>query len=57
MIGSSADRSEAEEEGLERRLDHPHDPHAKTTKMKNGRTRLAHNAEQAVDLETGAIVA
>jgi hypothetical protein len=35
---------------------HPHDPDAKITKMKDGRTRLAHKAEHAVDLETGAIV-
>lgn len=36
---------------------HPHDPDAKITKMKDGRTHLAHKAEQAVDLETGAVVA
>jgi len=36
---------------------HPGDPDAKVTKMKDGRTHLAHKAEQAVDLETGAIVA
>jgi len=35
---------------------HPDDPDAKITKMKNGRTHLAHKAEHAVDLETGAIV-
>ena len=35
---------------------HPDDPDAKITKMKDGRTHLAHTAEQAVDLETGAIV-
>ena len=35
----------------------PSDPDAKVTKMKNGRTHLAHKAENAVDLETGAIVA
>ena len=34
----------------------PHDPDAKVTKMKDGRTHLAH-AEHAVDMETGAIVA
>jgi len=34
----------------------PNDPDAKITKMKDGRTHLAHKAEQAVDLETGAIV-
>src|SRR3989454_463859 len=36
---------------------HPHDPDAKVAKMKDGRTHLAHKAEHAVDLETGAIVA
>jgi transposase len=35
----------------------PVDPDAKVTKMKDGRTHLAHKAEHAVDLETGAIVA
>src|SRR5467141_5268868 len=34
----------------------PADPDAKVTKMKDGRTHLAHKAEHAVDLETGAIV-
>jgi transposase len=36
---------------------HPYDPDAKVTKMKDGRTHLAHKAEHAVDLDTGAIVA
>jgi transposase len=36
---------------------HPHDPEARITKMKDGRTHLAHKAEHVVDLETGAIVA
>jgi transposase len=35
---------------------HPHDPDARITKMKDGRTHLADKAEHAVDLETGAIV-
>jgi transposase len=35
---------------------HPHDPDAKITKMKDGRTHLAHKAEHAIDLEAGAIV-
>jgi transposase len=35
----------------------PHDRDAEVTKMKNGATHLAYKAEQAVDLETGAIVA
>ena len=36
---------------------HPHDPEARVTKMKDGRTGLAHKFEQAVDMETGAVVA
>lgn len=36
---------------------HPHDPDARITKMKDGRTHLAHKLEQAVDMETGAVVA
>ena len=35
----------------------PHDGEAEITRMKDGRTALAYKAEQAVDLETGAIVA
>jgi transposase len=35
----------------------PADPDARITKMKDGRTHLAHKAEHAVDLDTGAIVA
>ena len=36
---------------------HPQDPDARIAKMKDGRTHLAHKAEHAVDMETGAIVA
>src|ERR1039457_5423643 len=35
----------------------PHDRDARITKMKDGRTHLAHKAEHAVGLETGALVA
>ena len=35
----------------------PHDPDAKITKMKDGRTHLAHKSEHAVDMETGAVIA
>lgn len=35
----------------------PSDPDARITKMKDGRTHLAHKAEHAVDMETGAIIA
>jgi transposase len=37
--------------------EHPHDPDAKVTKMKDRRTHLAHKAEHVVDLDTQAIVA
>jgi transposase len=36
---------------------HPKDPDARITKMKDGRTHLAHKAEHAVDLATGAVLA
>lgn len=35
----------------------PHDPDARITKMKDGRTHLAHKAEHAVDMDSGAVVA
>jgi len=35
----------------------PADPDARITKMKDGRTHLAHKAEHAVDLSTGALLA
>ena len=34
----------------------PHDPDARITKMKSGGTHLAHKAEHAVDMDTGAVV-
>jgi len=37
--------------------ENPFDPDAKITKMKDGRTHLAHKAEHAVDMKSGAIVA
>ena len=37
--------------------EHPDDSDARIAKMKDGRTHLAHKAEHAVDLETGAIIA
>jgi transposase len=35
----------------------PHDPSARITRMKDGRTKLAHKAEHAVDLASGAVLA
>jgi transposase len=35
----------------------PHEPDGKITKMKDGRTHLAHKAEHATDLDTGAVMA
>ena len=37
--------------------ENPHDPDAKIAKMKDGRTHLAHKAEHAVDMDSGAILA
>jgi len=42
--------------GSNRVWKHPHDADARIARMKDGRTHLAHKAEHAVDLETGAIV-
>jgi len=35
----------------------PHDPDAQITRMKDGRTHLSHKAENAVDMDSGAIMA
>ncbi len=35
----------------------PHDPDARIVKQKDGRTHLAHKAEHAVDLDSGAVLA
>src|SRR5439155_13201696 len=35
----------------------PHDPDARITKMKDGSTHMAHKAEHAVDLSSGALLA
>jgi transposase len=43
--------------GSNEEWEHPHDPDARITKMKDGRTHLAHKAEHAVDMESGAVVA
>src|SRR3982750_2684967 len=37
--------------------ENPNDPEAEITRLKDGRTALAFKAENAVDMETGAIVA
>jgi transposase len=37
--------------------EHPHDPDARIAKMKDGSTHLAHKAEHAVDMESGAVLA
>ncbi len=42
--------------GSNKDWEHPHDPDARITKMKDGRTHLAHKASHAVDMETGAIL-
>jgi transposase len=50
------DRKRAKK-GSNQEWKNPYDPDAKITKMKDGRTHLAHKAEHAVDMETGAVVA
>ncbi|HVT56761.1 MAG TPA: transposase [Thermoanaerobaculia bacterium] len=50
------DRKRAKK-GSNKEWTNPYDPDAKITKMKDGRTHLAHKAEHAVDMETGAVVA
>src|SRR5215510_4898333 len=50
------DRKRAKK-GCNEEWEHPDDPDAKITKMKDGRTHLAHKAEHAVDMETGAVLA
>jgi transposase len=37
--------------------ENPHDPDAKIAKMKDGTTHLAHKAEHAVDMDSGAVLA
>ena len=43
--------------GSNKKWEHPHDPDARITKMKDGRTHLAHKVEHAVDMKTGAVLA
>ena len=50
------DRKRAKK-GSNEEWEHPDDPDAKITKMKDGSTHLAHKAEHAVDMETGAVLA
>jgi transposase len=50
------DRKRAKK-GCNEEWEHPDDPDAKITKMKDGQTHLAHKAEHAVDMETGAVLA
>ncbi len=42
--------------GANKEWSSPSDPDARITKMKDGRTHLAHKAEHVVDLDTGALV-
>ena len=43
--------------GSNKEWKNPYDPDARITKMKDGRTHLAHKAEHAVDMDTGAVLA
>ena len=48
------DRSRKHKKTSNKEWKSPQDPDAKISKMKDGRTRLAHKVEHAVDLKTGA---
>ena len=50
------DRKRAKK-GSNKQWKHPEDPDARITKMKDGRTHLAHKVEHAVDMKTGAVLA
>ncbi|MEO8051569.1 MAG: hypothetical protein ABI833_14210, partial [Acidobacteriota bacterium] len=50
-------RQLAQAEGVENSTKEQHDPSARITKMKDGRTKLAYKAEHAVDLASGALLA
>ena len=43
--------------GSNKDWEHPDDPDARITKMKDGRTHLANKVEHAVDMTTGAVLA
>jgi transposase len=43
--------------GANKEWSSPHDADARITRMKDGSTHLAHKAEHAVDMETGAVLA
>jgi transposase len=45
-----------EKKGSNEEWVNPHDPDARIAKMKSGGTHLAHKAEHAVDMDTGAVV-
>ena len=52
------DRKRKRKKTSNRDWKHPHDPDARITKMRDGRTHLAqHKAEHAVDLSSGAVLA
>ena len=51
------DRKRKKKKTSNKEWKNPHDEDARIAKMKDGRTHLAHKAEHAVDLETGAVVA
>ena len=54
---SRFDRNRPDKSCSNKEWENPHDPDAKVTKMKDGRTHLAYKAEHSMDLETEAMVA
>lgn len=53
---AKADRTR-KKKASNRDWEHPHDPDARIAKMKDGTTHLAHKADHAVDMDTGAVLA
>ena len=50
------DRKRASGTPSDKAGEHPEDPDAQVTKMKNGTTDMGHKAEHSVDLESGALL-
>jgi transposase len=51
------DRKRKKKKGSNKEWKNPYDPDARIAKMKDGSTHLAHKAEHAVDLSSGALLA
>jgi len=56
-IASSEEVGKRRHKGSNDDWKNPHDPDAKIAKMKDGSTHMAHKAEHAVDMDSGAVLA